>query len=119
MDAPGETLSFVLMEKLPFPLLIEPVHRARAEQLVQQGKSEFDDYMLPLMLLQFKQGFGRLLRREDDQGAVVLLIGASIASTIGLTFLLRYLVTCHATRTQSGLGIVSTTPWHTFFISSV
>jgi ATP-dependent DNA helicase RecQ len=72
VDVPGETLSFVLMEKLPFPLLIEPVHRARAEYLTKQGKSEFDDYMLPLMLLQFKQGFGRLLRREDDCGAVVL-----------------------------------------------
>ncbi len=72
VDAPGETLSFVLMEKLPFPLLIEPVHRARAEHLARQGKSEFDDYMLPLMLLQFKQGFGRLLRQEDDRGAVIL-----------------------------------------------
>jgi ATP-dependent DNA helicase RecQ len=72
IDAPGETLSFVLMEKLPFPLLIEPIHRARAERLGELGKSEFDDYMLPLMLLQFKQGFGRLLRREDDRGAVVL-----------------------------------------------
>lgn len=72
VDVPGETLSFVLMEKLPFPLLIEPVYRARAEYLSKQGKSEFDDYMLPLMLLQFKQGFGRLLRREDDCGAVVL-----------------------------------------------
>lgn len=72
VNAPGETLSFVLMEKLPFPLLIEPVHRARAEYLARQGKSEFDDYMLPLMLLRFKQGFGRLLRQEDDRGAVIL-----------------------------------------------
>jgi ATP-dependent DNA helicase RecQ len=72
VDAPGETLSFVLMEKLPFPLLIEPVHRARAENLAQKGKSEFDDYMLPLMLMQFKQGFGRLMRHDDDRGAVVL-----------------------------------------------
>jgi len=72
VDVPGETLSFVLMEKLPFPLLTEPVHRARAEQLSMQGRSEFDDYMLPLMLLQFKQGFGRLMRREDDCGAVIL-----------------------------------------------
>lgn len=72
VDAPGRTLSFVLMEKLPFPLLIEPVHRARAEQLVEAGRSEFEDYMLPLMLLQFKQGFGRLMRREDDRGAVIL-----------------------------------------------
>ncbi|MGA7730257.1 MAG: RecQ family ATP-dependent DNA helicase [Chloroflexia bacterium] len=72
VDAPGETLSFVFMEKLPFPLLIEPVHRARAEYLSRQGKSEFEDYMLPLMLLQFKQGFGRLMRTETDHGAVVL-----------------------------------------------
>ena len=72
VDAPGDTLSFVLMEKLPFPLLIEPVHQARGEYLAQQGKSEFDDYMLPLMLLQFKQGFGRLMRQESDRGAVIL-----------------------------------------------
>lgn len=72
VDAPGETLSFVFMEKLPFPLLIEPVHRARGEYLAKQGKSEFDDYMLPLMLLQFKQGFGRLMRQESDRGAVIL-----------------------------------------------
>lgn len=72
VDAPGETLSFVLMEKLPFPLLTEPVHRARGEYLAQQGKSEFEDYMLPLMLLQFKQGFGRLMRSESDRGAVIL-----------------------------------------------
>lgn len=72
VDAPGETLSFVLMEKLPFPLLISPVHRARAEALAEAGRSEFEDYMLPLMLLQFKQGFGRLMRRETDQGAAIL-----------------------------------------------
>ncbi len=72
VDAPGDTLCFVLIEKLPFPLLDDPVHRARAEQLNRQGRSEFDDYMLPLMLLQFKQGFGRLMRQESDRGAVVL-----------------------------------------------
>jgi len=72
VDAPGETLSFVLMEKLPFALLTDPVHKARSEALRQQGKSEFEDYMLPLMLLQFKQGFGRLIRHEADRGAVVL-----------------------------------------------
>src|SRR5262249_23460537 len=64
VDVPGPALSFVAMEKLPFPLLIDPIHRARAEALSQRGQSEFDDYLLPLMLLQFKQGFGRLLRAE-------------------------------------------------------
>ena len=72
VDVPGESLSFVLMEKLPFPLLTDPVHRARAERLIAEARSEFDDYMLPLMLLQMKQGFGRLMRRETDRGAVIL-----------------------------------------------
>lgn len=72
VDVPGEDLSFVLMEKLPFPLLIDPVHSARQDALREAGRSEFDDYMLPLMLLQFKQGFGRLIRCETDRGAVVL-----------------------------------------------
>ena len=72
VDVPGEQLSFVLMEKLPFPLLTDPVHSARQDALRGAGRSEFEDYMLPLMLLQFKQGFGRLIRRETDRGAVVL-----------------------------------------------
>ena len=72
VDVPGERLSFVLMEKLPFLLLTDPVHSARQDALRDAGRSEFEDYMLPLMLLQFKQGFGRLIRRETDRGAVVL-----------------------------------------------
>lgn len=72
VDVPGESLSFVLMEKLPFALLTDPVHSARQQALQEAGRSEFEDYMLPLMLLQFKQGFGRLIRDKTDRGAVVL-----------------------------------------------
>ncbi|HYG56539.1 MAG TPA: RecQ family ATP-dependent DNA helicase, partial [Symbiobacteriaceae bacterium] len=67
------SLSFVIMEKLPFPALNDPVVSARREAVVARGEHEFDDYLFPLMAIQFKQGFGRLLRHRDDQGAVILL----------------------------------------------
>lgn len=73
VDIPGESLSFVVMEKLPFPFLFDPIVRARREDVVRRGQHEFDDYLFPLMALQFKQGFGRLIRRRDDRGAVILM----------------------------------------------
>ena len=72
VDIPGETLSFVIMEKLPYPALTDPVHTARRKAVHDQSGHEFEDYLFPLMVIQFKQGFGRLLRREDDRGAVII-----------------------------------------------
>ena len=71
VDVPGDRLSFVLMEKLPFPLLTDPVQIARREAVAQGGR-EFQEYLFPLMIIQFKQGFGRLIRTETDRGAVIL-----------------------------------------------
>lgn len=73
VDVPGPNLSYVVMEKLPFPLMGEPVIRARSQEIVAGGGHEFVDYILPLMLIDFKQGFGRLIRDESDIGAVLLL----------------------------------------------
>jgi ATP-dependent DNA helicase RecQ len=73
VDVPGPNISYVVMEKLPFPLLTDPVVRARAAEVRDQGRHEFTDYILPLMLIDFKQGFGRLIRGEEDIGAVLLL----------------------------------------------
>lgn len=73
VDVAGPNLSYVLMEKLPFPLLFEPVIAARAAEIRERKGHEFTDYILPLMLISFKQGFGRLIRDERDLGAVLLL----------------------------------------------
>lgn len=73
VDVPGPNLRYIIMEKLPFPMLGEPVIRARAAELRENGGHEFVDYILPLMLIDFKQGFGRLIRDEGDIGAVLLL----------------------------------------------
>lgn len=73
IDVPGESLSFVLMEKLPFPFLFDPVFKARSKEVAARKQHEFNDYIFPLMAIRFKQGFGRLIRRKDDRGAVILL----------------------------------------------
>lgn len=73
VDVPGPNLCYVVMEKLPFPLLGEPIVRARAAEVRARDGHEFVDYILPLMLMDFKQGFGRLIRSEEDIGAVLLL----------------------------------------------
>ncbi len=73
VDVPGPNLSYITMEKLPFPMLGEPVVRARAAEIRARGGHDFTDYILPQMLIEFKQGFGRLIRDEQDIGAVLLL----------------------------------------------
>jgi len=70
LDVPGEKLSYVLMEKLPFPMFFEPLLQARMQEY-GEGRS-FESYVLPLMIILFKQGFGRLLRKADDKGVVML-----------------------------------------------
>lgn len=72
IDVPGQALSVVVMEKLPYPAFNDPIHAARREAVARQSGREFQDYLFPLMVLQFKQGFGRLLRAPDDHGAVIL-----------------------------------------------
>ena len=70
IDIPGDSLSIVLMEKVPFTSPGDPVYEARCEAL---GKKWFMDYALPLAMLTLRQGFGRLIRSETDRGVVILL----------------------------------------------
>lgn len=73
IDIPGESLSSVIMVKLPFPSPSAPVIEARIEDLNALGRSSFGDYYLPMAVIRFKQGFGRLIRTERDRGVVVVL----------------------------------------------
>jgi predicted DnaQ family exonuclease/DinG family helicase len=83
IDVPGDRLSCVIVVRLPFPVPTEPVFAARAERL----RDPFAQYALPLAVLRLKQGFGRLIRRRDDRGAVVLLDGRVLARRYGVAFL--------------------------------
>ena len=72
VDIPGEALSFIVMEKLPYPAMHDPIHAARQQVIRERNGRDFQEYLFPLMVIQFKQGFGRLMRRESDCGAVIL-----------------------------------------------
>ena len=74
VDLPGDDLSLVVLDKLPFPTPSDPLHdaRMRALEVVDDGSS-FRKYMVPLMTLALKQGFGRLIRRTSDRGVVAIL----------------------------------------------
>lgn len=73
VDVQGEALSCVAIDKLPFLNIAEPLVAAKMRQLKSQGKSVFDEYLIPKAILTLKQGVGRLLRTEHDRG--VLIIG--------------------------------------------
>jgi ATP-dependent DNA helicase DinG len=72
VDVQGGALRLVIIEKLPFASPEEPLVRARIEHLTATGADPFRDFQLPAAVLALKQGVGRLIRREDDHGAVVI-----------------------------------------------
>ena len=71
-DVPGEALQLVIIDKLPFPPPNDPVVEARSKRLETQGRSPFNDYFVPEAVVALKQGAGRLIRRETDQGVLVI-----------------------------------------------
>ena len=73
VDVPGDALSLVIIDKLPFPSPNDPLHEARSERIAQEGGNSFMEYILPLMTLALKQGFGRLIRTKTDRGVVAIL----------------------------------------------
>jgi ATP-dependent DNA helicase DinG len=73
VDVPGEALSLVVMDKLPFASPGHPLTAARIEQLAAQGEEPFSAYQLPEAALALRQGFGRLIRTRADRGIVALL----------------------------------------------
>ncbi len=72
IDVPGDALALVVIDKLPFPPPNDPLIEARSKRLEDHGRSAFNDYFVPEATVSLKQGAGRLIRRETDQGVLVI-----------------------------------------------
>jgi len=87
VDVPGETLSNVIIVRLPFAVPDQPLLAGRLEQIRELGGNPFYDYQLPSAIIKFKQGFGRLIRSKIDTGIVVILDSRIISRSYGAKFL--------------------------------
>ena len=73
VDVPGEQLSCVIIDKLPFAVPSDPVVQARIDNIRRAGGNPFYEYQIPQAAIALKQGFGRLIRSRSDRGVLVLL----------------------------------------------
>jgi ATP-dependent DNA helicase DinG len=87
IDAPGETLSLLVIARLPFRMPGDPVFEARCEAIEQSGGNAFMQLSIPEAVMKFRQGFGRLIRGARDRGVVAVLDGRLIRKYYGRLFL--------------------------------
>ncbi|HZT34131.1 MAG TPA: ATP-dependent DNA helicase [Bryobacteraceae bacterium] len=73
VDVPGEQLSCVIIDRLPFAVPSDPVVEARIRNIRSEGGNPFYEYQIPQAAIALKQGFGRLIRSRTDRGVLVLL----------------------------------------------
>jgi len=87
IDVPGESLSQVIIDKLPFAPPDDPLAAARARREAEAERDPFYDYQVPEAALAFCQGVGRLIRRQDDRGLISVLDRRLVGRRYGQVFL--------------------------------
>jgi ATP-dependent DNA helicase DinG len=87
VDVPGEALSNVIITRLPFAVPDHPLTASRMEHLEEQGINSFSEYSVPEAILKLRQGVGRLIRTQKDQGMVVILDNRILSKPYGRAFL--------------------------------
>ena len=87
IDIPGEDLSCLVIVRLPFSPPDEPLTEAKCQLIMQKGGNAFTEYSLPEAILRFKQGFGRLIRTEQDRGIMFVFDRRIVTTKYGKSFL--------------------------------
>ena len=72
VDLPGDQLRLVVIDRIPFRPPDDPILQAQEKQLKERGLSAFALLQVPQAALALKQGVGRLIRREQDRGVLML-----------------------------------------------
>jgi len=83
VDVPGEALSLVVIDKIPFDVPDDPLTAARIDHLRESGGEPFSAFQIPRAALALKQGFGRLIRGHGDFGIVAMLDGRLLQKPYG------------------------------------
>jgi len=87
VDVPGESLSCLIIDKLPFDSPGDPVVSARIDAIRSQGGNPFMEYQVPSAIITLKQGLGRLIRNGSDRGILSILDVRILTSRYGRFFL--------------------------------
>jgi DNA polymerase-3 subunit epsilon/ATP-dependent DNA helicase DinG len=83
IDIPGESLSALVIVRLPFAVPTDPIFAARSETY----SDSFAEYAVPDAILRFRQGFGRLIRTKTDRGVVAIFDSRVLTKSYGASFL--------------------------------
>jgi len=87
VDVAGDALSVVVIDKLPFAAPDDPVLEARLEAVRRRGGNPFLAEQVPTAAIALKQGVGRLIRRHDDRGVLVLCDPRLVSKPYGRVFM--------------------------------
>jgi ATP-dependent DNA helicase DinG len=103
VDVSGDALSCVVIARLPFPQMGEPVIEARSAKIEAEGGSSFRDYMVPEAVMKFRQGFGRLVRTKSDRGVVVIADKRVVSKNYGAIFRKSIAASVHSVSSKAAM----------------
>lgn len=112
VDIPGDSLSAVLVARLPFSSPYDPMYQKKAEAVTKRGEDTFIHYSLPEALVRFRQGFGRLIRAATDRGGFIVLDRRIETKAYGSHFI-KVLPNIPVRKVQLGNMVETLETWYT------